>query len=279
MLHALLLLVLAAQSVPKAIFTDPLHDPQHPARMVVLHMPTGGVEINGVAYLAAGAGNHPTVVLLHGHPGNEKDLDLAQAIRRAGWNVITFNYRGSWGSPGSFRFAHTLEDAVAVLAYVRDPKNAAALGIDTDRLVLAGHSMGGWVTAMTAAHDSGLRGAILISGANMGRERGDRAKIIQGMREDFETLAGVTPEEEADEILANQKAFDWQNAAPQLAHVPLLVLTADDGLAAGADALADGARKAGNKRVTTVHVATDHAWSDRRIELESLVIRWLQNLR
>src|SRR5690349_6039830 len=89
-----------AQQVPKAIFTDPPADAAHPARMEVLHIPTGGVQVNGVAYLAAGAGPHPTVVLFHGLPGNEKNLDLAQALRRAGWNAITINYRGSWGSPG-----------------------------------------------------------------------------------------------------------------------------------------------------------------------------------
>ena len=55
----------------------------------------------------AGAGRRPTVVLLHGLPGNEKNLDLAQAIRRAGWNVVTFNYRGSWGSPGCSASART----------------------------------------------------------------------------------------------------------------------------------------------------------------------------
>ena len=87
--------------------------------MAVLHIPTGGVRINGVAYLAAGAGAHPTLVLFHGLPGNEQNLDLAQAVRRAGWHVVTLHYRGSWGSPGSFRFAHTLEDARAVLAYLR----------------------------------------------------------------------------------------------------------------------------------------------------------------
>ena len=71
------------------------------------------MEINGVAYLAGGAGPHPTVILLHGLPGNEKNLDLAQAIRRDGWNAVTFNYRGSWGSPGVFRFGQNLEDADA----------------------------------------------------------------------------------------------------------------------------------------------------------------------
>src|SRR5438270_7758661 len=108
-------------ALPAAIFTDPPADKAHPPRMEVLHIPSGGVEINGVAYLAGGAGSHPTLVLLHGLPGNEKNLDLAQAVRRAGWNVVTFNYRGSWGSPGTFSFRGNLADAKAVLAYVRMP--------------------------------------------------------------------------------------------------------------------------------------------------------------
>ena len=72
-----------AQDVPAAVFTDPPHDAAHPARMEVLHIPSGGVAINGLAYVAAGAGPHPVVVLCHGLPGNEKNLDLAQAMRRA----------------------------------------------------------------------------------------------------------------------------------------------------------------------------------------------------
>src|SRR5438045_1677295 len=131
--------------------------------MVVLHIPSHGVAINGVAYLASGAGPHPTVVICHGLPGNEKNLDLAQAVRRAGWNAVTFNYRGSWGSPGVFRFAQNLEDADAVLAYVEDGGHAADLGIDTRRLVMAGHSMGGWVTAITAGRHPELLAAATVS--------------------------------------------------------------------------------------------------------------------
>src|SRR3954470_19246781 len=175
-LAALALVVLAVPAgahippaqIDPAIYTDPPHDKAHPAGMDVLHIPSGGVKINGVAYTAAGAGPHPVLVLMHGLPGNEKNLDLAQAVRRAGWTVVTFNYRGSWGSPGNFRFAGNLDDARAVLAYLRDPANAAKLAIDTRRIVLGGHSMGGWVTAMTAERDPDLAGAILISAANMG---------------------------------------------------------------------------------------------------------------
>jgi hypothetical protein len=92
-------------------------DHAHPAAMTVLHIPSPGVLINGLVYSPAGAGLHPTLVICHGLPGNEKNLDLAQAVRRASWNAVTFNYRGSWGSPGVFRFVQNADDAAAVLAY------------------------------------------------------------------------------------------------------------------------------------------------------------------
>jgi uncharacterized Zn-binding protein involved in type VI secretion len=40
---------LASPAVPAAIYGDPVRDPAHPARMEVLHIPSGDVEINGVA--------------------------------------------------------------------------------------------------------------------------------------------------------------------------------------------------------------------------------------
>ena len=265
--------------LPAAIFTDPLPDKAHPARMEVLHIPSGGVEINGVAYLTAGPGPHPTLVLCHGWPGNEKNLDLAQAVRRAGWNVVTFNYRGSWGSPGQFHFAQNPEDAAAVLAYLRTPANATKLGIDTRSMVLMGHSMGGWVTALVASQDQDLLGAGLISAANMGFMRGlDRPGIIKMAGENAETLAGTSPEIMADELIADRTRFDFMPRAAGLAKQPLLVLSSDDGLAPQTDALIAAVRKAGSKRITAVHAATDHGWSDHRVFLEAQVIRWLQGL-
>lgn len=269
-----------SQAVPAAVFTDPPADSVHPAGMTALHIPSHGVEINGLVYQPSGAGPHPTLVICHGLPGNEKNLDLAQAVRRAGWNAVSFNYRGSWGSPGSFRFAQNLEDADAVLAYLRDPANAARLGIDTKRMAIAGHSMGGWVTVHTAAHDHGLMGAILISAGDMGAMAGlPREKVVALMADNREALAGVTPESMADEVIANAKIFGFQNAVSGLTQTPLLVLSADDGLAPGTDALVRAIRSKGGNKVTAIHVATDHAWSDRRILLESTILNWLAGLR
>lgn len=248
--------------------------------MSVLHIPSHGVLINGLVYQPSGAGPHPTLVICHGLPGNEKNLDLAQAVRRAGWNAVTFNYRGSWGSPGVFRFAQNIEDADSVLAYLRDPANAARLGIDTRRIALAGHSMGGWVTTHTAAHDHGLIGAILISAADMGAIAGmPRERVVALMADDKETLAGVTAESMADEVIVNAKVFGLSNTVDGLTQMPLLVLSADDGLAPATDALVKAINAKGGQKVTSIHVATDHIWSDHRIALESAIINWLGGLR
>ena len=268
-----------AQSVPSAIFTDPPVDAAHPASMTVLHIPTHGLLINGLIYQPSGAAPHPTLVICHGLPGNEKNLDLAQAVRRAGWNAVTFNYRGSWGSPGNFRFAQNLEDADAVLAYLRDPANAVRLGIDAKRIAIAGHSMGGWVVAHTAAHDHGLFGAILICAADMGAlEELSREKLAAMMADNMEALAGVTAESMADEVKTHGKEFRLQNAVAGLAQTPLLALTSDDGLGPDTDALVHAIEAKGGHKVTATHVATDHSWSDHRIALESTIITWLAGL-
>jgi pimeloyl-ACP methyl ester carboxylesterase len=268
------------QSIPAAIYTDAPADKAHPAAIKVLHIPTHGLLINGLIYTPAGAGPHPTLVICHGLPGNEKNLDLAQAVRRAGWNAVTFNYRGSWGSPGSFRFSQNIEDANAVLAYLRDPANASKLGIDPKRIAIAGHSMGGWVTAHVAAHDHALLGAILISAWDMGAEAlsQSRPEVVAMMRDNMETLAGVTAESMADESITHANQYAFKGNVDGLADIPLLVLSANDGLAPETDALVKEITEKGSKKVTAIHIATDHGWSDHRIFLESTIINWLAAL-
>lgn len=269
----------SAQSVPPAIFTDPPANSEHPAAMTVLHIPSHGVLINGLVYSPPGAGPRPTLVICHGLPGNEKNLDLAQAVRRAGWNAVTFNYRGSWGSPGPFRFAQNLQDADAVLSYLRNPANALKLGVDPARIAIAGHSMGGWVVAHTAAHDHALIGAILISMADMGLVgKRPHAQAVAQMADDMETLSGVTAESMVAELTAHAKEFVVAGTAEGLARIPVLALTANDHLAPQTDALVAAIKAKGGTKITAMHVDTDHSWSDHRIALESTVITWLTGL-
>ena len=59
----------------------------------------------------------------------------------------------------------------------------------------------------------------------------------------------------------------------------LLAITSDDGGQFQTDNLVDAIKAKGGKLVKSVHIATDHGYSDQRIALESIVIHWLQSLR
>jgi pimeloyl-ACP methyl ester carboxylesterase len=278
-----------SQRAQAAITTDPAPDKENPAGMQTVQVPSHGALLNGIVYVAAGTGPHPVVVLLHGFPGNEKNLDLAQAIRRAGWNVLYFNFRGSWGSPGDFSFTHAMEDTAAAIAFLRDPATAKKLRADSSRIVLVGHSMGGFMASYEAAQDPAIQAIGMISAWNIGQE--GLAAVKQGNKEaavkplaaslaenGLAPLAGCTAESLAREILANHSRWDFVDYALKLAPRPVLITTSDDGLAASEGALADALRKADDAKVSLVHMATDHGYSDHRIALETAVIEWLESL-
>ena len=278
-----------AQQVPAAIDADPAANPQYPAAMAAFQLPSHGAQLNALTYIAAGAGPHPVVIMLHGFPGNEKNLDLAQAMRRAGWDVLYFDYRGSWGSPGDFSFTHSTEDVASAVAYLRDPANAATLRADPKRIVLIGHSMGGFMTAYGAAHDPAVVGAGIISGADFGAHNFaahpemTEAQVVSMLaprlaEEGMAPLSGCTPEGLAKEVWTNRAQWDLAAFATGLGTRPVLLITSDDGLAPTAQALAEALKQGGNKHVTEKHFATDHSYSDKRIGLQETVLAWLATL-
>jgi hypothetical protein len=125
------------------VLKDIKWDKAYPAGSTELFIPSANSLLAGMIYRPNGNEKHPTLILLHGFPGNERNLDLAQVARAHGWNAIYFNYRGSWGSQGKFSFKNCVEDVKNVVAFCN--KYQDSLKIDTSNIVLFGHSMGGWV--------------------------------------------------------------------------------------------------------------------------------------
>jgi pimeloyl-ACP methyl ester carboxylesterase len=283
---AVLLLVIAsparssAQQVPSAVTSDAAPDKAHPPTTAVPDIPSHGARLFAVILLAAGEGPHPTVLLMHGFPGNEQNMDLAQSIRRAGWNVVAPHYRGSWGSGGNFSFGNSIEDTQAVLQFVREPENLKKYSIDPKKIVIIGHSMGGFMAAYAGSHDPGIAAIGLISAWNIGATatRTPKMSADPEFREDASRLAGTTPEELDDEAHKNASQWNFVDYALMLKDRPVLVLESDDGLTADDKAMADALRKAGDSRVTEQHIATDHVYSGARIALQAVVVNWLNTL-
>lgn len=165
---------LANSAVANELGFDPvMEDPvvvdrQFPPSTVELSIESGDAAMHGLLYLAQGKGPHPTFVLLHGFPGYEQNLDLAQALRRAGFNVLTFHYRGTWGSEGIFSILSARDDVAAAVRYLRNPKNPSAERIDGSRIGLVGHALGGFLALEAGAIAPDISCIIAITPANMG---------------------------------------------------------------------------------------------------------------
>jgi uncharacterized protein len=257
--------------------------------MQSFQIPSHGALLNAFVYVAAGAGPHPVVVLLHGIPGNERNLDLAQDIRRAGWDVLYFDYRGSWGSSGDFSLSHGIEDTSAAVDYLRSAAMAKILRLDPSRVVLIGHSMGGFMAVQEAAADPAIVGVGLISAADFGgrvpkplpkEKEQEELKALSTAYERYEMTpySGCTPESLAQETLANATQWSFASRAGALKNRPVLIVTSNDPYLRRNEAFAGALRHAGNNRVETLHLPTDHVYSDQRTALSGAVLKWLATL-
>jgi pimeloyl-ACP methyl ester carboxylesterase len=263
---------------------DPVtRDTVNPASREELAFVSHGSRVNALMYTAQGAGPHPTVILLHGYPGVERNLDLAQAMRRAGINVLYFNYRGSWGSSGTFSFANAQEDVQTAIGYVRTPDIALRLRIDPTRIALVGHSMGGWLAFLGAAADPTIACVGGIEAIDMTYIRGERTPSARADSTFIATANALTSpggplRASSDSLLvslrANSEAWTLPHHAAELSGRTILLL--DNNRNPGHAKFVASLRQAGAKHLTDEVWNTDHTFSDRRIGLARRVVDWLR---
>jgi pimeloyl-ACP methyl ester carboxylesterase len=274
--------LLQAQQRPAAVISDPPRDKKSPPALVVITVPSHGVDMDGMFYLAAGAGSHGTVLLLHGLPGYEGNGDLAQSIRRAGWNVLLFHYRGTWGTSGAFSQLSAIEDVAQAVRFLRDPANAAKYRIDRQSLVVIGHSFGAFLAGYEGVHDPDIRAIAMISAVNLGKINADpkeREARLKRWNTQLHPVRGATASELFAEAEQHRKDWDYVQWADALSGRPVLLVTADDQNHDDMEALAAAIRQKGSVALDHSAVETDHSFSDHRIALQTIVLEWLEKLQ
>ena len=230
-----------------------------------------GHRLVGVLYLTRGEELAPTVLLLHGCPGLEKNLDLAVRLREAGWNSLVFHYRGCWGSAGRYDLRSIPRDVIAAVDYL-----AGCPRVDPGRIVVLGHSLGGWAAIVTAAAEPRLR-AVAVYGAPARLGAALRLSPDR-VEEEFTRFLATTPEEFAGQAAVIAERTDALAAAGAIGPRPLLVVhgTADWWVPV-AQARELRERAGSSCRYVEVEGA-DHAFSWHRAELADLVVGWLRGL-
>lgn len=272
-----------------AIEDSPINEIEYPASMSSIIFPSDGSKLIGTIFLAAGLGPHPTVLLLHGFPGNELNHDIAHAIRRYGFNVIVFHYRGSWGSSGNFSFMNGLEDVSSAIEFLSTGKAEIHYRIDSTKIVLIGHSFGGFATLLASAKYNDILNIASLAGFNFGYfakfiEENENFKeaTLDGLNAGTQILNSVKPEILYNEILANQNEWNLLNLNNVLKGKNILLVGAEYDTVSPPDIhhipLVKSLSKSANK-IEEVVLKSGHSFSCCRIELTQLVIDWIQNIK
>jgi esterase/lipase len=106
----------------------------------------------------------PSVILLHGFPGNQSSpLGLAERLNNAGFNILVFNYQGSYLSEGNFSFDNCIDNVSTALNFLLDPKIQTKYNIDTSKIVVCGYSFGGTIAIESAMYNNKIKNIITIA--------------------------------------------------------------------------------------------------------------------
>ena len=136
-----------------------------------------------------------------------------------------------------------------------------------------------------ASGDPGIEAGALISAVDLGGlvpqpfpESTD--PLVKGLSKGYASqglapLSGCTPDGLAHETIINARQWSFVTKVGALRSKPFLIVTSDDGFAPRSDALGAALRAAGDRQIVTLHIATDHSYSDDRMALSQAVVNWL----
>lgn len=276
------------KSFNPVIEDNPNIDLEFPASMQPIVFKSNGEKILGTFFHAVGSGQKPTVILLHGFPGNESNFDIAHAIKRFGFNVIVFHYRGSWGSGGSFSISNSLEDLNSAIEYFSSDKIASQLNIDTEKIILIGHSMGGFISLLESTKYPQIKNIGFLAGFNFGlfsdfllKNPEFIDKAMDGLSQGSMLLKNASGDAIYKEMLANKEAWNLLNRVMEIKEKNILLIGAQFDSVAPLELhhnpLSEALKQIGVNYKSYIY-QTGHSFSSARIRLTTDVINWLENI-
>jgi dipeptidyl aminopeptidase/acylaminoacyl peptidase len=137
--------------------------PDPPDGVTAIKFPSGDLELEAwVSVPAKATKKWPAVVFLHGGFGfSPEDWEMAKPYRDVGYVVLVPLLRGENGQAGSFTlFYDEVDDVLAAGEYLRKQPY-----VDSARLFIAGHSVGGTLTLLAVQASDMFHAAASFSGS------------------------------------------------------------------------------------------------------------------
>ena len=253
-----------------------------------------GITLDGKIFPVDGQGPFPTVLLLHGFPGNESDvLGIGKKLQDAGIVSLTFNYSGTYRSEGEYSMEKTPLDIEAAFKFLVSPSSINTYKLDTTNITLGGYSYGGGMSLTYATRKPEIKKIFSIAGTDHGEffrqyfGNEEFASFIDGMFEQlkapngpvkFET--GKMPKDTTPELIAQaDSTIDLRKSVPLLLDRQILLIAGiDDPVVTMESHMLPlyrtfQAQKASIKFVT---VQDDHSFQRSRDVIAKTLINWIK---
>jgi len=254
-----------------------------------------GVLLKGKFYVAEGEGIFPTVILLHGFPGNENDvLGIGNKLSQSGMNALTFNYSGTYQSQGLASFENQQKDIQAAFDFIHHLENINQYKIDTTLIYLGGWCHGGGMALAYVINHPEIKTVFSIAGNDFGefmREYARNPEMQKMIDQMFDSItapkgpvrfeSGATLKEMAAVGIENiNPMFDIRKNAPILAQKDILLICGWDDAQITVDQfilpLYRALQKAKAKNVRIIAFQDDHYFRNSREEVAQTVIEWIK---
>lgn len=261
---------------------------EHPPTIQPIVVKIENEKLIGTFFKTAGNDKNPIVFLLHGFPGHEVNYDIAHAIRRFGFNVVVFHYRGSWGSSGNFSISNSLEDLNSIIEHFSEQEIADEFNYDKDKIILIGHSMGGFLSLIASMKYPNIKNIASLAGFNFGlftdyilTHPEFKEITMEGLASGAELVTNSNAEKLFEEMVKNRENWNIAKRASELIGKNILIIAAEFDTVAPNELhntpLVYSLNKA-EVRINSQVLQCGHSFSSMRIKLTTEIINWLGSI-
>lgn len=263
-------------------------DPNNPPGMRPVLLKSDNTNLLGTFFIAGGAEKKPTVIMLHGFPGNENNFDIAHAVCRLGWNVLVFHYRGTWGSKGIFTWQNAINDVANVVESVKNGWLSEDLKVDINKIVMVGHSMGGFFAAWSLVKGL-VNDAFVIGLFNIGfvgelitDNEMFQNIALESLVRDSNFVNIESPDSLLEEMISNGSTWNLISYGKILSEKNFYMIAGNKDQTSPLDLhhnpLMNVLKKVNPQKDYGKVLEAGHSFSNKRIEITRDVINWLNKI-
>jgi pimeloyl-ACP methyl ester carboxylesterase len=250
-----------------------------------------GNQLHGWFYKAQGNGPFSTVILLHGSVGQDGDIfNLGKILSKEGFNVMTYNYPGSWRSEGNRTDDSALGSVQSAINFVKSDYSIQSFETDTSDIILIGYSYGAGMALLASTFDSSVKKVITIALGDLSltaeqleknpNARNSFEQMVDGILSNPIVGRGNTGKKYVEELIKNKDKYDIKRYAEELAKKKLLFLVGwldnDKRIENDVLPLYRELQSKGAKNVEISAFETNHRFLNVQKEFTETIINWLK---